>query len=263
MVTAAGFAQHVSMLIRPPTPQAAQRTMCGGLSLSAHVRACLHDGEVVMLDLRQNRYLGISSAKLAALAPAVRGWPQVPSSPHVHVPEADVDRLAAPLLKQGILTRGPGTAPCPSPLPIATRSLNADDLVASASVGVYRTLSFLRSSTAASLCLRLRSLHAIAGATSARRDRAQTRDAAPAVDALQQAVAAHMRLRPLLHATHYRCLHDALSLIGFLSSEGLFPHWVIGVATRPFRAHSWVQSGDLVLNDLHENVQRYTPILVA
>jgi hypothetical protein len=37
--------------------------------------------------------------------------------------------------------------------------------------------------------------------------------------------------------------------------------FVIGVATKPFLAHSWVQLGEYVLNDTTERVQDFMPIL--
>lgn len=234
------------------------------LSLAPHVRACEHDGQVVMLDLRRNRYLGAPAAKLAALSGVVRGWPQVQSgvAPDPAL-RADPDRLAAGLLQRGLLTLDAAPLACPAALPGAARSLNADDAAVSAALGARRMLRFARCSVVASISLRLRSLHAIANAVSARRSRASVRSHQQSASALQDAVAAHVRLRPLLYDTHDRCLHDALSLIHFLAGEQWFPHWVIGIMTRPFRAHAWVQSGDLVLNDLHDNVRRYTPILIA
>jgi hypothetical protein len=70
-------------------------------------------------------------------------------------------------------------------------------------------------------------------------------------------------MRPLVITSHDKCLHDSLTLLRFLAAEKLYPSWVVGVRTRPFAAHSWVQSGDLVLNDTHEYVRGFTPILVV
>lgn len=239
--------------------------MNNDLSLAAHVRACAHDGQVILLDLQRNRYLGVTGARFASLASAVSGWPEPEGMSHAaSLPQADIEALAAPLLRQGLLTRS-----CPAPnatpvLPEATRSLNAEEVVYSAPVGAVRVLRFVRSSTSASLCLRLRSLQAIANRVAARRGWAPATTAIrPTSYPLRTAVAAYLRLRPLMHTAQDRCLHDSLSLLGFLAAEGWFPHWVIGVTTRPFGAHAWVQAGDLVLSDLHENVRRYTPILIA
>ena len=75
--------------------------------------------------------------------------------------------------------------------------------------------------------------------------------------------ARYTRLRPFALTTYDRCLNDSLALIHFLATQGHFPRWVIGVRVQPFGAHSWVQSGDVVLNDLPENVRHYRPILVV
>lgn len=76
-------------------------------------------------------------------------------------------------------------------------------------------------------------------------------------------MAAYEKLRPLAYTARERCLYDSLALLNFLAGEGLFPTWVIGVRTRPFGAHSWLQSGPVVLNDLHDHVRRFRPILVV
>lgn len=81
--------------------------------------------------------------------------------------------------------------------------------------------------------------------------------------AIEAAICSYMRVRPFAFTAHDRCLHDSLTLTQFLAARQLFPQWVIGVKTDPFGAHSWVQSGHTVLNDLHENVRRYRPILVV
>jgi hypothetical protein len=36
---------------------------------------------------------------------------------------------------------------------------------------------------------------------------------------------------------------------------------LIGVSTKPFLAHAWVQMSELVLNDTAEHVQTFTPLL--
>lgn len=234
------------------------------LSLAPHVRACACKGQVILLDLRRNRYLGVAGASVAALAPVVSGWPgPLEATTAAGVAPADVEALAAPLLRQGLLARNSPPLSAIQTLPEATGSLNAEELIATAPVGAGRLVRFVRSCTSATLRLRLQSLHTIANRVVAVRSQATAQGIGPTSQALREAVAAYLRLRPLLLTAHDRCLHDSLSLVGFLAAEGWFPHWVIGVSTQPFAAHAWVQSDDLVLSDLHENVRHYTPILVA
>lgn len=80
---------------------------------------------------------------------------------------------------------------------------------------------------------------------------------------LQEAVARFDGLRPLAFTAKDKCLFDSLALTIFLRREGFDARWVIGVIARPFQAHAWVQEGSAVLNDLHENVGRFAPILVV
>jgi len=67
----------------------------------------------------------------------------------------------------------------------------------------------------------------------------------------------------LLFTSRDHCLFDSLALLNFLALDGLSAHWVIGVKVQPFGAHSWLQQGSTVLNDQHDRVRRFTPILVV
>ncbi|MCU7375150.1 lasso peptide biosynthesis B2 protein [Paucibacter sp. O1-1] len=86
---------------------------------------------------------------------------------------------------------------------------------------------------------------------------------AGSLEAMTPAVAAYERLRPLLFTARAQCLLDSLALIGFLARSGFAAHWVVGVRTGPFAAHSWVQNGNTVLNDQHEYVRQFRPIHVV
>lgn len=57
------------------------------------------------------------------------------------------------------------------------------------------------------------------------------------------------------------CLLDSLALDGWLAHRGFGSHLIFGVASRPFAAHCWLQTGDAILNDSYDNVSRFTPIL--
>lgn len=59
-----------------------------------------------------------------------------------------------------------------------------------------------------------------------------------------------------------RCLLDSLSLARFLARRGQASSIVFGVTHEPFRAHCWLQSGEVVLNDTVGNVMNHIPIRV-
>lgn len=230
------------------------------LRLADHVRACRTDGQVILLDLHHSRYLGIAADP--SLSKAVAGWPASTGEPASNS-AADLDRLTAPLRAQGLLTdRRPASQPRRVHLEAPDQSLNAEDDTPS-KIGRRWIYSFCRSGLAASLRLRTQTLARIAAGVTIRGDRLPTQTYAAASERTQEALAAYLRLRPFVFSTQDRCLHDALTLNGFLAAEGIRSHWVIGVKARPFAAHSWVQIGRTVLNDHHEQVQRFVPILVA
>lgn len=233
------------------------------LRLADHVRACCADGQVILLDLDRGKYVGVGGAQVPALARAIEGWPVSPDHPGPSGEPADIDALTAPLLAQGLLTCATTAGPVTAMLEEPMRSLNAEDAVQDAAVGWHRVCRFLMSAVTASTWLHWRSLAAIVRTVAARRARLQTQNSPASLEAMRELVAAYLRLRPFAFTAHDRCLHDSLTLVHFLASEGVFAHWVIGVRTQPFGAHSWVQSGETVLNDQHEHVRRYQPILVV
>lgn len=59
-----------------------------------------------------------------------------------------------------------------------------------------------------------------------------------------------------------KCLVRSLLLLRHLRRGGYDAQWVFGVATWPFRAHCWLQCGDVVLDDHPDRLRPFSPILV-
>jgi hypothetical protein len=242
------------MQAAPPIPK---------LRLAAHVRACNADGQTILLDLRRNRYLGVSRQASAAMAALVQDWP-IGLSPN-EVPRAPADELVRRFIAQGLLTDAASDLP---PTPAAEEatasleSLNPVDAGPNLATGARPVVHFLTSAALAAWWLRSRSLYFIALKVAARRERL-TAPTSSSIDALRSAAAVYEKLRPLGFTARERCLHDSLTLVCFLAAQGLRARWVVGVKTSPFGAHAWVQCGNSVLNDQHEYVRAFHPILVA
>lgn len=83
------------------------------------------------------------------------------------------------------------------------------------------------------------------------------------IEPLPALVEVFRAIRPWMYTARDRCLFDSLVLTDFLLSFHQMPLFVIGVRTKPFAAHAWVQDGDSVIDDYAENVQGYTPILAV
>lgn len=77
----------------------------------------------------------------------------------------------------------------------------------------------------------------------------------------RELIAAHRRAG-IVRTTRGRCLSTSLALARDLARTDSHPDVVIGVALSPFKAHCWLQSGTLVLNDHPDHVRAFTPILV-
>jgi hypothetical protein len=56
------------------------------------------------------------------------------------------------------------------------------------------------------------------------------------------------------------CLSDSLALMRWLAGHGEGATLVFGVKLDPFAAHCWVQSGDVLLNDHPDRVERFARI---
>ncbi len=231
--------------------------------LADHVRACLVDGQVILLDLRRDRYIGVGGALLATLATRIVDWPSAdlatPSSTSDNAVETWLDTMR----RQGMLDSTSTVAPHRPALPMAQHSLATLEeplqqglqwrRIASVTTATLTVGHWLKHLCLAEIALRIEHLRTTRAAVSA----------ANPQDGLQSAARWYLRMRPLVMSSHDECLRDSLILLCFLCAEGFHPRWVIGVRTRPFGAHSWVQEGTLVLNDLHETVRGYTPILTV
>jgi hypothetical protein len=57
------------------------------------------------------------------------------------------------------------------------------------------------------------------------------------------------------------CLFDSLVASEFFLRHRIPTTLYLGVQSKPFGAHAWVQWHDVVVNDTVENVRRYTPIM--
>jgi hypothetical protein len=232
--------------------------------LADHVRFCRIGDQMIFLDLLRSTYFGMVGPHLAALSAVIcEGAASTdtlgtPSNPLL---QTSISRLRA----RKLLSDAPDERPTRQPLTFteAVTSLNIDDARGVVEVDWRSLFRLWRATLVATTWLRRRSLANIADRVLALRMRHSALAAEVSGDAMLAAVACYVRLRPFALTSRDRCLNDSLTLIHFLATQGLFPQWVIGVRVHPFGAHSWVQSGDVVLNDLAERVRHFRPILVV
>jgi hypothetical protein len=53
------------------------------------------------------------------------------------------------------------------------------------------------------------------------------------------------------------CLFNAFALLHFLDRYGLGADWVFGAQLFPFRAHCWLASDGMLLNELRHRIEDY------
>ena len=235
--------------------------------LPPHVRACSTASGTVLLDLRRNRYFGVGIKETLAMSSLAANWnPGSPSGARFAedaepLPLEDAVRIADKLVQAGLLSND-----TPQPAAFTPTEIDLNTLLTSvghelnrkSAVRLGHIISFLRACTWARRAVRSRTLYVVAEEVGRRKNEAGAPfDATRAVEL----VGIFRRLRPHTFAARDQCLFHALALVRFLSDHGLYPTWVIGVRTKPWAAHSWVQHGALLLDANPEQVCDYTPIL--
>jgi hypothetical protein len=82
--------------------------------------------QVVLLDLKASKYLGIGGRLLPALAQTIDGWPGDPRADPVAAAPAEVEPTTQRLLSQGLLTYEPAPLANTVPIEEPTASFDAD-----------------------------------------------------------------------------------------------------------------------------------------
>lgn len=233
--------------------------------LAPHVRACRLGDQMIFLDLLRSSYFGVGGAHVPALSAAILGCGAAEHAQSDASNRAAVDEWMVRLQRRQLLSDAPDAGPKQTQpvLPEPVAGLSSDDEDRAIDSPWRPLLRLWRATFVAATWLRWCSMADIADRVGALRGPRYDHDDGAPTDAMRAAAVCYMHLRPFALTTHDRCLHDSLTLVHFLAGQGLFPRWIIGVRAHPFGAHSWVQSGSLVLNDLPERVRRYQPILVV
>lgn len=240
-----------------PEPEAAPACF---FSVHAYIRE-FDDGAIIM-DLRNGTYVGVDAQHLSDLRPRIGNWPDSGRS-NLEVERRDLstsESLIAELLARGILTtsRTP-TQPAPATTPTTA-------LTATSSGGARRPIPLMHVvQFAIAFLVVARGLRRNRLASLVDRLRRHQASIQPGHAVTHDDIVARWRsflwLRTWCYTAQRRCLLDSLVLSVFLT-KGMVPcTFVIGVATKPFVAHAWVQIAGSVLNDTVEYVQDFAPIL--
>jgi hypothetical protein len=209
-----------------------------------HASVCAASGDLVLLDIRQDRYFLVPPA----LTEPLSVWL------HQTVPAPIPDAVGALLAQSGIARPAD-----PAPTNVDREHIIVSDGFPGPSDHDARVSMFditkIGSIVAATwLDLRLRPLELLLE----RRRRTSVTAACDPVTLLPgaQTFDRLRRFTPIARS----CLLDSLALDRWLGRTAGY-RLVFGVTAKPFAAHCWLQTEDAVLNDSYDRVSRYMPIL--
>jgi Transglutaminase-like superfamily len=230
--------------------------------LSPHVYVCVTDDYAVLLDLRRDKYIGVRREHMPTLAASVIGWPATAQT--AVEPASSAKALMDDMIATGMLTTDGAIGKEAQSLVIPQPQFPAveADLEYRPHMRVRNASRMLVAAAKARALLKCCPIEAVVARVKRRKEQ-QCEGSEFDLAAARPLVEQFLYLRPLVFTTKDECLFDSLVLIELLARNHLFPVWLFGVATNPFRAHSWVQAGDRVLNDTPERVSRFTPILAV
>lgn len=230
--------------------------------LSPNMYVCVAAGQIVILDLRRDRYLSLD----ADASMLLRAHIDLLSSKDGLLqtdPEAGIGEILSRLAVNGILsTVAPRAADDDRHPLLAPTSAIAPRPPFRGNVSAHHAARYVASVISAKSALRMRTLYGIV--LRERRRTTAPSSAGGTFDPVRVALLCSVYSRLRVIATGPRqCLFDSLALKLFLAKYGLFPQWIFGVRLRPFAAHCWLQHGDTLVNDSLDFVRRFTPIMAA
>jgi hypothetical protein len=254
----------------------------GSYAIAPEVYVCATADGSIVLDLKHDKYLGVSREQTELLAMAVPGWPEPKwqrlTESRSREPKGDPEAwsnaqaVCKSFVSEGLLVRSavdkrPTALRNEGGASRVRRALReewisiGDEMEVEAAVNFRDVVNFASAFLWArcSLAFRpfIRTVRTVKALKAARE-----RDLDWQPERVAALVDIFRRLRPYVFAPEGRCLLHALTLARFLSRYAFYPEWVIGVATQPWGAHSWVQWENFLLDTNPEKVCGYTPILV-
>ena len=234
-----------------PERQVLERERSGqvspGFALKSGVSFCRVSDRTVFLDLSADRYFCLSSAGERSFSRLVDSKP-LSSSDAVALGNLAVN---GPLIHTEVAS---AITPCPAiELPVC--SLLDEQ---AGRPRLFELLAAGPSLFAAPLLLRLYGLHALVERLRSRKARVST----IARQGRQTTVATAFKSWRYVATEQDHCLTRSVAVASRLISVGARPELIIAVKLRPFAAHAWVQCDGCLVNDRHEFVRDYTPILI-
>lgn len=218
---------------------------------------------VIFLDLRRGHYRALTRNQTGGLASTVRDWPSAGVKAYSPEDSNGTSAIANRLLAEGLLGTQQAADRIDGSVPAGHHSFEVADVAARPfRASPTLCIRFLQAYALWRTRVRLCSFHHLVKCLRDAKRQSLMRNDPPTATSLLTAMAHFLRLRALTYTARDRCLLDSLVLMEFLLRNGMRPTMIIGVATRPFNAHCWLQHDEWILNDTVERTAKYAPLLV-
>ncbi len=231
--------------------------------LSEESYCCEFDDGAVILHLGAGTYVGVHAENLPELRIRTQNWPNSSEIDRAAVTAggAASEDLISLLLFRGILTTA--STPKRSLITNSAREtfVNSGPQLIQKSRVITQLPRFVSSLLTVAIRHKDKKLASLLYWLRRRQSLIRTRGHSVTPAEVRKLLASFFCLRIWFYTADRRCLFDSLVLAMFLSKKKVPCTFMIGVSTKPFLAHSWVQVGAFVLNDDAEHVQMFTPIL--
>ena len=229
--------------------------------LAEHAYCVESPDGAILLDIRSGTYLALDVSNLATLRARILDWPVYA----LKISEATcanplTEPLICELVSRGLVTIQRPERPRPRHAVPTASVMPSDRKPPSDGFTLRHQLRFF--SAVLHVVLRYRR-HRIAPFLGWLRDAQRGFDCSDAPTPADRAdlLATFSRMRVWFYTARDQCLLDSMILSVFLTKSRVPCRFVIGVATKPFSAHAWVEIGDAVANDVIDHAQDYLPIL--
>lgn len=237
--------------------------------LAPLVYGCRTREGTVLLDVANNKYVGLDHSNSVALAHSVVDWPLDPMSTGETSSSSssiDAQAVADALLNSALLTTTRPEVRRITSVPISLyRDLAAvgEEIDLRTRVTVNHVVQFATAFLSASFALRWHKFESVVETVSRRNSRNQPGATPFDIERAASLVNVFRQIRPYVFAAKGRCLLHALTLVNFLAYYGVYVNWVIAVKTNPWGAHSWAQRDNLLFDCSPEKVCDFAPILAV
>ena len=231
--------------------------------LCPHTYVCEHNGCAIFRDLRKNKYLALESHHVPDLSRWVQGWPAAgaPSTETTVTPSSY--QVVTELLHVGLVTPHDykGKHATHTRHSACHSIFEGHKTLLNVSVRLLDVVHFFSSVTYVATNLSCRRLRPIVQKLGKPVTTRGSETKSIEIDDLIRLLRIFYKIRLWVYTAKDSCLFDSLVLAIFLRKYRAPCAFLMGVKTKPFGAHAWVQYNTFVVNDDAETIFLYTPIL--